>query len=259
MATKGRRLSPTLMSAYGPMQTCRKTQSISLLGVKRTCLFLRRVCFFYAVDGAPSAASKCLSQSFVCHSGQASIRLDKFAILLKSAAILLFCQASVKIGLAAFVDCGQRTHKRLKRITSSVWLELDLQSTLSAIEKYTSFIQSGIVKSDGDALPLSEGADAANMVARQSFGIHRTHHSCSLAVKCGGQLFHTDFAIEGHDDTHRLAIDFGHKRLQEAPRLNPQTFGSLNANAFSGRIIIVAMEAEVYTEIVQKSCSTCAL
>jgi hypothetical protein len=27
------------MSAYGPKQTCRKTQSMSLLGVKRTCVF----------------------------------------------------------------------------------------------------------------------------------------------------------------------------------------------------------------------------
>src|SRR5262245_18379106 len=96
------------------------------------------------------------------------------------------------------------------------------------------------------------------MVAGQSFGIRRTHHFCSLAVKCCRELFHADFAIRGDEDAHWLAVDFSHKRLQEAPRLNAQTFGSLNPNALSGGIIIVAMEAEFYADIVQKSCSTCA-
>src|SRR5262249_33014128 len=110
-------------------------------------------------------------------------------------------------------QCCQRIHKRIKRFTSSAWLELDLQSTLSAVEKYASFIQSGIVEGDGHALPLSEWADSANMVAGQSFGIRRTHHFSSLAVKCGGKLFHADFAIRGLEDAHCLAVDFSHKRL----------------------------------------------
>src|SRR5262249_11312195 len=46
------------MSAFGPKQTCRKTQSMSLLGVKQTWFGALQMSAFDAVDGASSAASK---------------------------------------------------------------------------------------------------------------------------------------------------------------------------------------------------------
>src|SRR5262245_37368391 len=46
------------MCGFGPKRTCRKTQSMSLLGVKRTWLVAAQMSAFDAVDGAISAASK---------------------------------------------------------------------------------------------------------------------------------------------------------------------------------------------------------
>ena len=100
---------------------------------------------------------------------------------------------------------------------------------------------------------------SANMIAGQPFGVGGTHHLCSLAVECGSQLFHADFAIRRDDDADRLAVDLGHQRLQDAPRLYTDGLSSLKADAFGIGIVVVTMECEVYTNLVQRKGRACAL
>jgi hypothetical protein len=153
----------------------------------------------------------------------------------------------------------QRANDGIESLTGIVWFELYLQATLSAIQEYTWLAHRYSVDSNRNTFLLCEGTDSANMIAGQPFGVGGTHHLCSLAVECGSQLFHANFAIRRDDDADRLAVDLGHKRLQDAPRLYTDGLSSLKADAFGIGIVVVTMECEVYTNLVQRKGRACAL
>src|SRR5262245_24696143 len=161
-------------------------------------------------------------------------------------------------GASGYLTVGrcQRPHQSVESLAGIVRLELDLQAPLSAIEEYACFGQGGFLDGRRNAFLLRKGTDSANMVAGQALRVGWTHHSCSLALKGAGQLFHADFPVRRHDDADRLAVDLGHQGLQDAPRLHTHTLSSLQADTLCFRIIVVAMEGEFYTELVQKSGGT---
>jgi hypothetical protein len=69
----------------------------------------------------------------------------------------------------------------------------------------------------------------------------------ALPWNAAASFFHADLTIRGDNDTDRLAVDLGHKRFQEAPRLDADGFRSLNTRAFCVRFVVVTMEGEAYT------------
>src|SRR4029077_10354476 len=154
---------------------------------------------------------------------------------------------------------SQRSNYGIKGLTGLVWLHLYLQATLAAIQEDARLAHGCFVDCNWNTLFLFERTDSANMVAGQPFGVGWTHHFCSLAVECGSQFFHADFTIRRDDDTDWLAVALGHKGLQDAPRLYADGFSSLKADPFCIGIIVVTMEREIYTNLVQRKGSARAL
>src|SRR5215510_5269077 len=154
---------------------------------------------------------------------------------------------------------GQRSNDRIKGLTGIVWLELYLQATLSAIQEYARLGHGCFVDGNRNTFLLCEGTDAANTVAGQPFGVGWTHHLCTLAMECRSRLFHADLTIRRDDDTDWLVVDLSHKALQDPPRLYADGFSSLKANTFCIGVVVVTMEREIYTKLLQRKSSARAL
>ena len=133
----------------------------------------------------------------------------------------------------------QRLRDRRGSLHRVVGIEFDLQSALPAIEEHAGMAERRRLDRNRHALFLAERADAADMIAGEPFGIGRAHHPGRLAAERRGKFFHADFAIRGHHDADRLAVDLGHQRLQHPLRLDAERFGGLQADAFRIRIVLI--------------------
>jgi len=153
----------------------------------------------------------------------------------------------------------QRSNNGTKSIPGSLWFDLDLQTALSGVHEYGGLCHRSFVNGNRHPLLLREGADSANMVAGQPFGVGWTHHLCTLAMECRSQLFHADLTIRRDDDTDWLVVDLSHKALQDPPRLYADGFSSLKANTFCIGVVAVTMEREIYTKLLQRNGSARAL